>query len=117
MLFFFLMIRLPPRSTRTDTLFPYTTLFRSCPDRDFAPPSAWRRAPAGRRKRRTPERRSPETKGSADIATGRATRAISHMRHETGAAFRSLNRDCQADLGQYFSRAARPRSNGANANE
>src|SRR3546814_17716695 len=26
---FFVMIRLPPRSTRTDTLFPYTTLFRS----------------------------------------------------------------------------------------
>src|SRR3546814_16243137 len=27
--FFFLMIRRPPISTRTDTLFPYTTLFRS----------------------------------------------------------------------------------------
>src|SRR3546814_3850407 len=27
----FLMIRRPPRSTRTDTLFPYTTLFRSIP--------------------------------------------------------------------------------------
>src|SRR3546814_1572179 len=27
LLFFFLMIRRPPRSTRTDTLFPYTTLF------------------------------------------------------------------------------------------
>src|SRR3546814_4931079 len=27
--FFFLMIRRPPRSTRPDTLFPYTTLFRS----------------------------------------------------------------------------------------
>src|SRR3546814_12460389 len=27
--FFFVMIRRPPRSTRTDTLFPYTTLFRS----------------------------------------------------------------------------------------
>src|SRR3546814_18891433 len=26
---FFLMIRLPPRSTRTDTLFPFPTLFRS----------------------------------------------------------------------------------------
>src|SRR3546814_5687554 len=26
---FFVMIRRPPRSTRTDTLFPYTTLFRS----------------------------------------------------------------------------------------
>src|SRR3546814_5463640 len=41
------MIRLPPRSTRTDTLFPYTTLFRSepgvdsmeryCPHRDQRP--------------------------------------------------------------------------------
>src|SRR3546814_10325235 len=30
------MIRRPPRSTRTDTLFPYTTLFRSDgPERDF----------------------------------------------------------------------------------
>src|SRR3546814_13675106 len=29
MWFFFLMIRRPPESTRTDTLFPYTTLFRS----------------------------------------------------------------------------------------
>src|SRR3546814_1040534 len=29
LLFFFLMIRRPPRSTLTDTLFPYTTLFRS----------------------------------------------------------------------------------------
>src|SRR3546814_4754882 len=31
-MFFFLMIRRPPRSTRTDTLFPYTTLFRSAQD-------------------------------------------------------------------------------------
>src|SRR3546814_835863 len=34
------MIRRPPRSTRTDTLFPYTTLFRSlalCPDRHAVP--------------------------------------------------------------------------------
>src|SRR3546814_1957564 len=29
MFLFFLMVRRPPRSTRTDTLFPYTTLFRS----------------------------------------------------------------------------------------
>src|SRR3546814_4981099 len=36
MVFFFLMIRRPPRSTRTDTLFPYTTLFRSnVRDRDL----------------------------------------------------------------------------------
>src|SRR3546814_8487357 len=47
-LFLFLMIRRPPRSTRTDTRFPYTTLFRS--DRGQrgtdAPAS---RAPPGRR--------------------------------------------------------------------
>src|SRR3546814_13832286 len=29
LVFFFLNLRLPPRSTRTDTLFPYMTLFRS----------------------------------------------------------------------------------------
>src|SRR3546814_2479818 len=33
LVFFFLIIRLPPRSTRTDTLFPYTTLFRSPDER------------------------------------------------------------------------------------
>src|SRR3546814_9651165 len=33
--FFFLMIRRPPRSTRTDTLFPYTTLFRSPAHPDY----------------------------------------------------------------------------------
>src|SRR3546814_15179896 len=32
MYIFFLMIRRPPRSTRTDTLIPYTTLFRSPPE-------------------------------------------------------------------------------------
>src|SRR3546814_11120264 len=47
-LFFFLMIRRPPRSTRTDTLFPYTTLFRSprCHSRQGAArpaATAWRR--------------------------------------------------------------------------
>src|SRR3546814_6620385 len=31
---FFLMIRRPPRSTRTDTLFPYTTLFRSAAEQE-----------------------------------------------------------------------------------
>src|SRR3546814_20533024 len=37
--FLFLMIRRPPRSTRTDTLFPYTTLFRSARDRPQEHPS------------------------------------------------------------------------------
>src|SRR3546814_8256952 len=34
--FLFLMMRRPPRSTRTDTLFPYTTLFRSVRAADVA---------------------------------------------------------------------------------
>src|SRR3546814_8913329 len=51
---FFLMIRRPPRSTRTDTLFPYTTLFRSKPaSRPIAssasPSSASASAPRSRR--------------------------------------------------------------------
>src|SRR3546814_6450980 len=37
------MIRRPPRSTRTDTLFPYTTLFRSHPRRGRQRPPAGRR--------------------------------------------------------------------------
>src|SRR3546814_13719447 len=40
MCFFFLMIRRPPRSTRTDTLLPYTTLFRS-QDKDAKGVSRW----------------------------------------------------------------------------
>src|SRR3546814_14536447 len=44
-MFLFLMIRRPPGSTRTDTLFPYTTLFRSLPARH------------GDRRRRIPHRR------------------------------------------------------------
>src|SRR3546814_17982667 len=39
------MIRRPPRSTRTDTLFPYTTLFRSLSGRGCAPPYDQTRQP------------------------------------------------------------------------
>src|SRR3546814_20684160 len=45
--FVFLMIRRPPRSTLTDTLLPYTTLFRSRPSRFAVPRHA--RAGAGAR--------------------------------------------------------------------
>src|SRR3546814_1696107 len=41
MFFFFLMIRRPPRSTRTDTLFPYTTLFRSLTLSQILTPAAY----------------------------------------------------------------------------
>src|SRR3546814_9489639 len=46
--FVFLMIRRPPRSTRTDTLFPYTTLFRSGVVDDAVAGGIDRRAAGGR---------------------------------------------------------------------
>src|SRR3546814_8219123 len=78
MCFIFLMIRRPPRSTRTDTLFPYTTLFRSIAaagaacrggiflcgrdrHRRLAPPAP---AAACRRRRRA-RRRSPARAAAA----------------------------------------------------
>src|SRR3546814_11408611 len=54
---FFLMIRRPPRSTRTDTLFPYTTLFRSCA---AGRAGERRRACQGRAALRPCQRRDPE---------------------------------------------------------
>src|SRR5213082_4009132 len=51
--FFFLMIRRPPRSTLCQTLFPYTTLFRSAR-------CSWRCPPAGRHPRTWPTCRSEE---------------------------------------------------------
>src|SRR3546814_12598485 len=50
--FFFLMIRRPPRSTRTATLFPYTTLFRS----DLAQPGGALRADVAHLQRRRAHR-------------------------------------------------------------
>src|SRR3546814_16448661 len=51
-MFCFLMLRRPPRSTRTDTLLPYTTLFRSC------------------------DVRSPWQKGGVENAIGRIRRSL-----------------------------------------
>src|SRR3546814_7346058 len=48
------MIRPPPRSTRTDTLFPYTTLFRAVAARGARLPRLWRRLPAADHPRAAP---------------------------------------------------------------
>src|SRR3546814_18698210 len=69
------MIRRPPRSTRTDTLFPYTTLFRSdLPDRHRRSSSAgralpWPKAPGSR-----PAFAWRDRSGRAPLAGGRGTR-------------------------------------------
>src|SRR3546814_1797772 len=60
--FFFLMIRRPPRSTRTDTLFPYTTLFRSLRTQGHPHPALrvarWLTSKAGRSEEHTSELQS-----------------------------------------------------------
>src|SRR3546814_1230943 len=71
------MIRRPPRSTRTDTLFPYTTLFRSQRQRLSA--CLWFVLPALLTACQTPaprplDRAAPE----ADAATGEALRSEEH---------------------------------------
>src|SRR3546814_10486011 len=75
---FFLMILRPPRSTRTDTLFPYTTLFRSC--------ALFRRTTgyAGTHHRRPGRRRRPRrhlwrTRHRQDIADARSEEHTSEL--------------------------------------
>src|SRR3546814_20695271 len=64
---FFLMIRRPPRSTRTDTLFPYTTLFRSLRRRAGTPRE-------GRQEAWGPPRRRPPARSRA--GRGRASQRV-----------------------------------------
>src|SRR3546814_2074501 len=62
------MIRRPPRSTRTDTLFPYTTLFRSRARR-----RACVRAPAERRRARARRRRRQSARSRLALRKLRVT--------------------------------------------
>src|SRR3546814_16803840 len=68
MLCVFLMIRLPPRATRTDTLFPYTTLFRSArtaiASSIFIPPILWIHCPS---EWQPPQIRCPDPKETAPV--------------------------------------------------
>src|SRR3546814_13569733 len=79
-LLFFLMIRLPPRSTRTDTLLPYTTLFRALPP------------PAPR-----PGQALDDGRGGSGAADGRRDRRALLLRAaRLGAGFRSRRRHRRA---------------------
>src|SRR3546814_2762723 len=91
------MIRRPPRSTRTDTLFPYTTLFRSQQHHALRPLQAHRRADprhAGGRQAiadgatdRRSEARVPRR--DAEIAGGGDVDAAAHgppLHHRDGGA-------------------------------
>src|SRR3546814_5847537 len=81
------MLPRPPRSTRTDTLFPYTTLFRSCSS-DLARRWPWvlrlRRQPRGCRTSRFADLRteyvcSPRVSGAPDITLVRLVPVFWHV--------------------------------------
>src|SRR3546814_4854876 len=82
--FFFLMIRRRPRSTRTDTLFPYTTPFRST-DELRADPRRWHRDQLRRRR--------------PDPGRGFASRQDADLRLP-GAALRRARGELSADRGR-----------------
>src|SRR3546814_5748241 len=71
------MIRRPPRSTRTDTLFPYTTLFRS------HEPGDERVGPGGGAELRAQDRRGHARRGAARSA---GDRGLSRIRARGGGA-------------------------------
>src|SRR3546814_4150667 len=103
------MIRRPPRSTRTDTLFPYPTLFRSStpprrqvPTRSNRPPRKPMPAPKPLptpppairpRKRALPTRAAAETRDEAARRRSRAARAIAVEDHPAHADDRRLRPD------------------------
>src|SRR3546814_6919881 len=104
------MIRRPPRSTRTDTLFPYTTLFRSV---GLLPPAQARRLSAVERRQRHVRR--CRGGGVRDAAGGNELAAASraddagrraHRRYRAGQRTAAGHRGAPAGLaGRKFRRA------------
>src|SRR3546814_5582151 len=102
---FFLRIRRPPRSTRTDTLFPYTTLFRSRGVREdsVAPPTARERTVDGvhppqppRSKAWTGALRPSQTRDAATPAAKPSSTAGTARSEEHTSELQSLMRNSYA---------------------
>src|SRR3546814_7505822 len=95
-IFFLLMIRRPPRSTRTDTLFPYTTLFRSLVCRT-ARRTVQRRLGQFRRRRR-PDRSEEHTSELQSLM--RISYAVFCLKKKK----RDLKQQLVANMGIYYDR-------------
>src|SRR3546814_4284258 len=81
---FFLMVRRPPRSTRTDTLFPYTTLFRS---RRSTPPALPKRSPRSARWSRPAPRPPPPPSTDATSRSEEHTSELQSLMRNSYAVF------------------------------
>src|SRR3546814_6771675 len=104
---FFLMIRRPPRSTRTDTLFPYTTLFRSP-----AQCLGWRRLESDLRRRslRYFCRGRPSTAAGHHDGTDRWQAAHDHHRCGAEGRWHQFNRRGAKNQADYRLRSEEPTS-------
>src|SRR3546814_9120346 len=83
------MIRRPPRSTRTDTLLPYTTLFRSMPNIIVYPRGV---RPIGLHRHDVEAMsfdKTPRDRGARQIKFGRAVRRLAKQDHARVAVARS----------------------------
>src|SRR3546814_4706716 len=85
------MIRRPPRSTRTDTLFPYTTLFRSYAEKRSAPVRRRETGRAGRGYRdvRARLRRKPDQPRRISAARRRTAPTVRRDAERAGARSQS----------------------------
>src|SRR3546814_16695382 len=84
------MIRRPPRSTRTDTLFPYTTLFRSPAGRGDRRHPEGLRHPRGARRREAGRSLGDHGAGHFLAASGRRILMRLHLRPVSLLAFPAL---------------------------
>src|SRR3546814_4151825 len=91
------MIRRPPRSTRTDTLFPYTTLFRSFAwAYPFRPPDSSENGDHHRRRNRSPPRAPQGSSRSQGLRSLRPSPRRTHRRGRRGDVRRSARLELAA---------------------
>src|SRR3546814_12892280 len=95
--FFCLMIRRPPRSTRTDTLFPYTTLFRSLARGDGAVVAEALLEPDLRRMARAPAEEGRSEEHTSELQSlMRISYAVFCLKKKKNTQARILNSEQQA---------------------
>src|SRR3546814_2510272 len=89
------MIRRPPRSTRTDTLFPYTTLFRS---RGAGKGHRDRRVPARRRRRSDRAQAGGDDRDQRAELTGCASVGSRRLSQSDAEAYRQRSEEHTSEL-------------------